>query len=537
MNRTVSVPKPDGVDPFVLTLESGTSNVIIGANGSGKTRLAVWIEEQLEASPVQRIPAHKSLVLRNGLNLMSLERADSALRYGHPDARAGGTNRRLGGNPAVRLLSDFDALLQRLFAQQSSVATRFHAVCRNEPATPRPTTDLEQLADVWDSLLPHRKLVLWDATVKVQNGGQQYSGSQLSDGERAIFYVIGQCLSVPKESVIIVDEPEAHIHKAILGNLWDSIERTRADCAFVYLTHDLDYAVARTSSAKHYVRAFHPPGEWEIEALPQDTGLPERIVAELVGSRRPILFVEGEKTSMDVMVYRWRYPDFTVVPIGSCESVIHSVASFGNCAVLHRIGAKGLIDADHRTPEEIERLLSSGVHVLPVAEIENLFLLPDVFVALAEALHCDPQVSIQQLEQLVLDDAARNLEAAATSYTSRRIDQHLKLVTIDAKDLGTLSSRLQSALSEVRPEAFFNDFSVKLKGAIDGRDLPRVLAMYSDKGMLAHAARILGVGSRKALVEKIGRLLGKGEAGRRLGDALHRALPEVGMNTPARDGE
>lgn len=44
-------------------------------------------------------------------------------------------------------------------------------------------------------------------------------------------------------------------------------------------------------------------------------------------------------------------------------------------------------------------------------------------------------------------------------------------------------------------------------------------------------------GPRKVLVEKISRLLGKAESGRGLGEARRRVLPEIGLITPARDGE
>jgi hypothetical protein len=46
----------------------------------------------------------------------------------------------------------------------------------------------------------------------------------MSDGERAIFYFLGQCLVAPENAAIIIDEPEAPVHKSILQQLWNSIE-------------------------------------------------------------------------------------------------------------------------------------------------------------------------------------------------------------------------------------------------------------------------------------------------------------------------
>src|ERR1051326_6451410 len=121
----IEIPRP-GMSPLRLTLESGRAVVVIGANGSGKTRLGVYVESRLARKPVQRIAAHKSLVLNDRVALISLERAAKALRYGYPDGEEGHKlGSRWGNNPAVHLLSDFDALLQHLFADHNRTASDY----------------------------------------------------------------------------------------------------------------------------------------------------------------------------------------------------------------------------------------------------------------------------------------------------------------------------------------------------------------------------------------------------------------------------
>src|SRR5688500_17911129 len=43
---------------------------------------------------------------------------------------------------------------------------------------------------------------------------------------------------------------ELHLHRALQAPLWDEIEAERADCLFVYLTHDLDFAASRRSEER-----------------------------------------------------------------------------------------------------------------------------------------------------------------------------------------------------------------------------------------------------------------------------------------------
>ncbi len=75
--RTLSVPPQN----FQLTLAAGQTTIIVGANGSGKTRLAVWIEQQLGAD-AHRIAAHRALALNPGVPKISQKASEFTLRTG-----------------------------------------------------------------------------------------------------------------------------------------------------------------------------------------------------------------------------------------------------------------------------------------------------------------------------------------------------------------------------------------------------------------------------------------------------------------------
>ncbi len=529
----VDSPRLSGV-PLCLTLENGRSIVIIGANGSGKTRLGVHIEKSFQATSVHRIAAQKSLLLNDKINLISLERADHHLRTGYPEVGQGNKEaHRWGHKPATHFLSDFDAVLQRLFAGHNKVASKHLQERKANPQIPVPTTELEQLKEIWDALLPHRTLQVTDATIDVllpqRDNTGTYSGSEMSDGERAIFYFLGQCLVAPDNGAIIIDEPEAHIHKAILGPLWDAIEKARPDCGFIYITHDLDFAVARTASLKYFIRSYDfLTSQWDLEELPEDTGLPEHVVAGLLGSRKPVLFVEGEQGSLDLSVYRHQYSGFTIMPIGSCEAVIHSVSSYRASASLHWVGVRGIVDADHRDASDVAFLKTLDVDVLPVAEIENILLLPDVFTALAEALLCDPTMALQQLHILVMNDATANMDQVSARHTIRQLDQRLKRVEVNAKDLVTLTTVYSREIGAIDPAQIFADFKAKLQQSINDNDLAAVLALYDNKGLMGQAASLLGLKNKQQLMEKVIRLLG-GDGGSKLRCELTKVLPEIAI--------
>ena len=533
---SVSIPRLNG-DDLRISLDLGESVVFVGANGAGKTRLGVFIENKILPKNVQRIAAQKSLSLNDNFNVISSERAQKILRFGvdHVTPEVYKANSRWGGKPAIHFLSDFDALLQALFAEHNQAASRYLRESKVGENISIPTTQLEKLKSIWDSLLPHRVLQIDDASVRVRPNLRDsafYNGSEMSDGERAIFYFLGQSLLAPHEGVVIVDEPEAHIHKAILSSLWDTIEKARPDCSFLYITHDFDFAATHSASQKFFLRSYvHSSSKWDIGAIPEDTGLPEQVVVELLGSRKPMLFVEGELGSIDLTIYRSLYTSFTIVPMGSCDQVIHSVKSYDVSSTLHWLDVRGLVDADHRTTSDIAYLAERKISVLPVAEAENILLLPRVFLALARALACiEPNALLEELTTKVVEQVTANADRVSARHTVRQLDRRLKKVEVTAKDLLTLNAEYNNQLATIAPANIFTSFKDELIAEAQARNLPRLLEMYENKGVLSIAASLLGIKDQRRLIEKVGRLLGNSQ-GDELKNELISALPNFAATT------
>ncbi|MGJ0512606.1 DUF4435 domain-containing protein [Methylocystis sp.] len=530
----VSIPTPAGM--FPLQLRGGHSLVFVGANGAGKTRLGVYLEEKCPAEIVRRIAAHRSLTMSDTISAISLDRAMKGLQFGYTEGQPGHRQgHRWHNKPAVALLNDYDFLLQALFAETSRVAIQHLEAHRTNPNEPTPDTVLSKLKGIWERLLPHRKLRIQELGIVVvpdnasaSAPASHYPGSEMSDGERVIFYMLGQCLLAAPSSIIIIDEPEMHVHKAILGRLWDAIEAERADCAFVYVTHDLDFMVARPTATKLLVRSYSPTPSWQIDPIPTDTGLPERVLSELVGSRQPILFVEGNRGSLDTIIYQGVFPQHTVEPIGTCEAVLHAVTSFRTNPNLHRLSVHGIVDADGRDTAQTAYLRERGVYVLPVAEVENLLLLPAVFNQIASALHytgSEVEELLADLVSSVIEEARRDLEVASVRFAARRLDAELKKLALSAKTISELSSRFKTSVEAVDPESLATGYKTKLSACIESRNLVTLLSLYDNKGLLSIAARVLGLKGRAELAELLSRLLaGKGAS---VATAIKTVLPAI----------
>ncbi len=538
MSMSVSLSIPGDSDAYTLTISPGKSIIFVGANGSGKTRLAVRLEESLREK-AHRISAHRALTLNPDVPKISEQKALLGLRTGHDGIRSNINNRvsqRWHRNPAVALLNDFDYLVQVLFAEQSNTA-----LCAYNNAKPGENgadakfrfTKFDTLKEIWTRLLPHRNLRITgdDIQVVIPNSDQAYKASEMSDGERAIFYLIGQILVAEKNSIFVIDEPELHVHRSIMSKLWDELESARSDCAFVFISHDLEFAVSRVAQ-RFVIKEYTKDQTWNIEKVPEDSGFGEEVTTLILGSRKPILFVEGDKNSLDYAIYRCCYPDWTVIPSGSCVSVIHSVSALRKNSSLTHVQCQGVVDADNYNSEYVKHLANHGVYVLPVAEIENLVLLPDISSAIAKQEGYVGEELTELLEGLandVFDKLAGNdeIEGLAIRYCRRKIDLELKTLDVSTvKNVEELNQEIKERVANLQSIADTRLMVERIETAIDTRDLKTILQYYDNKGLMALAARHLKKCKKGHFVEWLMRVVGK-ESDGEVARALRSAVPEL----------
>lgn len=354
----------------------------------------------------------------------------------------------------------------------------------------------------------------------------------MSDGERAIFYLVGQTLVASRDSVLIVDEPELHLHPAVMTALWDELAAARPDCAFFFITHSLEFAASRPGR-KYMIQDFHPAPVWTLDEVPEDTGFGEDFTTLILGSRRPVLFVEGNAaTSLDKLIYRSCYPGHLVVPRESSSAVIHAVTSMRANADFTRISCQGIVDRDHRSEKEIEYLRSRDVHVLPVAEIENLFLLPDVSRAIAHIEGYEGDALRARLDEVrdaafALVASRSDLDRAVLRWAGRRIDRHLKQLDLrGAGDIDELKRRCSDGTASLHIDALASEARNIVQSAVDNNDLPAFLAHYDNKGLFALAARALRNVDGKSFKNWLERILSNGSQPQ-LTAAMRAALPPI----------
>lgn len=503
--------------------------LVVGANGAGKTRFGSQIEESY-LGRTHRISAQKSLRFPSEVSPKSKERAEKEFFFGtyyepkhdalHIQQK---TANRWGRNLNTFLLDDFEKLVVLLHTEEYEESLNF-----KEGRIEKPITKLDRVQVIWETVLPHRKLLKRAGVIETYPTGKEgskYNASEMSDGERVIFYLIGEVICAPKNSIIIIDEPEMHIHKSLVKTLFDLIEVERPDCAFIYLTHDIDFAFTRQNAIKIWAKSYEGENIWDYEFLDETTPIPEQLYLEVLGSRKPIIFIEGDNSSIDYELYEQVYFHHTLKPLGGCEKVIQSVKSFNEQNHFHHIESFGIIDRDRRQDADLAKLNSNQIWVLDVAEAENLLLLEVIVKELAEHLGKDPEETFNQVKTNLIEFFKSQLDSQIILHFREILRrQLLGLTNFEEKNIANVLTEIDSTYSAVDKQKTYDLVKSQFDLIVTTTDFDAILRVFNLKNALIPNSKVcdlLGIKNKtdyKNLVVTI--LKKKNDASQRIANSI-----------------
>ena len=210
----------------------------------------------------------------------------------------------------------------------------------------------------------------------------------MSDGERNAAITAANVLTVEPDTVVLIDEPERHLHRAIIEPFLSALFMQRPDCSFVISTHEVSLPSAFPRAPVLLVRACRwestVASAWDVHVIDAGAPIPEDLRRAILGARKRILFVEGNEGSMDRRLYEFLVPDLSVVPKEGCTSVMRAVRGLRDSSELHHIQAFGLIDRDDRSNDDVDRLAEGGVYALELCSVESLYYCSESLIAVAE---------------------------------------------------------------------------------------------------------------------------------------------------------
>lgn len=523
------------INGTVTSIQSEQSFVIIGANGSGKSHLGAWIEKSNPANTL-RISAQRALSVPDYVTVKNETIAWNKIFYGDEKNRDKGYKWAWGQKETTNLINDYESVLEAIFARMSNEKDKYFNECRrceeqgiNKPNTPKIITD--NIIDIWNTVFPHRSIIFHDNTIKAKtDNAQQYLAKQMSDGERVAIYLMGQCLVAPNNTTIIIDEPEIHLHKAIMHKLWDKIEEYCTDKTFVYITHDLDFAASRKEAKKIWVKSYDMDNnheKWDIQILEDHDVIPDSLMIEILGNRKDVLLVEGEKGSYDYQLYTHIYDNHYVVPCHNCYKVIELTKAFNDekAKGLHKISVQGIIDRDYLSETEIHAYKDKGIFTLEVAEVENLYLLSDIQRIVAEHLVLDVDNILTSVKAFLFSEFEKEKDLQITSICEREIQYKLSRFEKDGDGIKALKSQYESYVQSIDIDNIYKSVEEKVNKILADQDLDKLLMVYNRKSLHVRVSDSFKL-SKKEYPKLVLRLL-KTEKKTEIINALRKHMPKL----------
>lgn len=383
----LSVPRPDA-ESLLVPLEHGETLFVVGANGAGKSSLLHHLAHQEPL--VKHIPAYRPTALP-GSSVVSLTAESRAQQKRRAEF---GADYRWQSPFGIARRPDAanDMVKGTLFDLANHEHMRAMAIASNVDENNyemawRTSTEDPSVIDQINAIFAAAQfgvaisLSKGDRFVAHRPDGSPFDMEQMSDGERAAALLAAEMITADT-GLLLIEEPERHLHRSITVPLLRTLFATRNDCAFVIATHDVDLPVALGGQtillSECTFTADGKPAAWTADLVPSGNSLSEEVKRDILGARRDILFVEGEGASLDYALYSALFPEFTVIPKGGFKEVQSAVHGIRSTKGLNWLRAFGIVDHDLRSDDDISELRSTGIYALPVSAVESVYYHPMV---------------------------------------------------------------------------------------------------------------------------------------------------------------
>lgn len=429
------IPTPNG--PTSITVEAGKPFFIIGRNGTGKSALVQYISSQAGASTVTYLPGSRTTLFdAEGSSLTPAGRTQLRQNLRNYDNSPETRWRNLMGNnsrneKALHDLIASEVQFKNDLAEKIAAGVDVEKSTRQLQARTSPLDRANVLVEQAGLAI---RLQVSKGDLRVVAGGQEYSYARMSDGERAALIMIAEVIAAADGTLLIIDEPELHLHRAIIVPLIRSLISARPQCMFIVSTHELELPASLAGSTVCLVRSatWNNAGtveSWAIDILVGAENLPEDLRKDILGSRRRVLFTEGDDSSLDIPMYSLLFPSSSVSPRGGCREVERAVAGTRATSALHHTEAFGLVDNDGMSAAQIAAKLADHVYALPVFAIESLYYDPDVMRSVAErqaeTLTTTPEDRRARAAELTQNAISGALAAAQKPNIAAQLAGHL----------------------------------------------------------------------------------------------------------------
>lgn len=478
----LTIPLTSGA-PLVVSIDVDQIIFVLGANGTGKSSLMQRFFA-LHRNGARRISAHRQTWFSsNSITMSAHEKKNTETHMLNSDVQA--TSRWRDDYPSHRAsISIYDLVdAENVRARKITGAVDVDDIdlakkLSREDAPIKIINELLRLSNI-----PIVITVLAAEQVTAsKSGSAPYSISQLSDGERNALLIAADILTVKSGTLLLIDEPERHLHRSIISPLLTLLFARRKDCAFVASTHDvmlpLDNPQSQTLLLRSCVYAGENATSWDADLVATDSDIGDELKKDILGARRKVIFVEGEEQSLDKPLYSLIFPNVSVIAKSTSRNVEHAVHGIRDAVGLHWLRAFGIVDNDSRIQIDIDQLRARGVYAVPVHSVESVYYNSELQKRIAER---SSAVTGARAGELLENAKLAALESLAPHI--QRLSERVVEASLRAELMRQLPRRRDIAAARpitvtVNVPAVVATELTRLRDAIAAQDLAGIIARY-----------------------------------------------------------
>lgn len=448
--------------------------VLIGGNGKGKSFLANYLKGSTFNS-ISVIGAQK--VLNFNINEANLLRVDKH------DIKDELLENSIKVSKNTQSTYDFFKLMSNQFtkliiAMQTEYTNVLYKLQSGDKEIKKDNTVFEKVKKIFELLFQDIQLNFImgaDIPLLVEKNERKYSVNGLSEGEKVVLYYAISVLMAKDDGLIIVDEPETYLNPSISNLFWDKLKEEKPNTQFLFITHSVDFVLGRSNSQIAWIKEFIYPNEWKLELLTAENELPKQMLTEILGSSKPYLFCEGDKSSLDYTIYNGLLGEkYTVIPSGGHTKVINNVRAVNKLEDLNT--AYGIIDLDNLTEDEIKVYKEDQIEVLQFNEIEMLFfeenIMEEVMRNIVPQEYTD---TIEKFKREFFTTVEKNVDQISITHVKKCLENYLKTENIEKyKKLEEIQKGLNN-ISSYNIEILFEEKKQQIRKIVEDKNYSELL--------------------------------------------------------------
>ena len=357
---------------------------------------------------------------------------------------------------------------------------------------------LDRVEQIWNQIFP--EITFYpesdDRVLEVVRNGDKYSINGLSDGERCVLFYIGNVLLAPENSYIVVDEPETFLNAAVYNELWDLLISERHDCQFIFASHNMDFVQSRTNATYIWCKKFEAPYDLDYQVLEETQEMPLSLLTEVSGTRKPILFCEGTKNSIDYQIYSKLFSEFCFVkPVQGHKQVIQYTKAYNKLKKSHGNEAYGIIDYDWMDEARIQNYKKKNIFVLPFNEIEMFLIDEEIVNYVLSDDEEDKKQKIKKLRDTVIGLCITNKDKIIRIALKKKLDEFMEGNLIETREPTEDEARtfLENLSEKFDITVTLENITKMVEDSIASSDISKILKICNLKNEIISSKEIKGL--------------------------------------------